>query len=144
MFRIHVVFGVLVLGLASAADAQSLKIKQLQQTTETRLSEEASDIDELCGKQIPVRVDWSTFDDADYKGTRSITGYCSHAITALREICRSSLGKEAVRAKLTTLECARGAKRRGEIGEDGVYRFEFTWQDSDQTSWHIQFLKNNL
>jgi len=144
MFRIHVVFGVLVLGLASAANAQSLKIKQIQQTTETRLSEQASDIDELCGKQIPVRVDWQTFGGPDYEGNRSIAGYCSHAITALREICRSSLGKEAVHAKLTTVECARGAERHGEIGEDGVYRYEFTWQDRDQTSWHIQFLKNNL
>jgi len=144
MFRIYIVWGILLLGLASVGNAQSLKIKQIQQTTETRLSEQASDIDEVCGKQIPVRVDWETFGEADYEGNQSIAGYCSHAITGLREICRSSLGKEAAHAKLTALECARGAERNGEIGEDGVYRYEFTWQDSDQTSWHIQFLKNNL
>lgn len=144
MFQIHILFGVIVLGLASAADAQSLKVKQIQRTAEMRLAEQASDIAEVCGKEIPARIDWETFNTADYEGNRSITGYCSHAVTALREICRSTVGKEAVSTKLTMLECARGAERSAAIREDGVYRYEFTWQDSDQTNWHIKFLENNL
>jgi len=144
MFRVCMLCGAVILALSSVASAQSLKIKQVQQITETRLSEEASDINRVCGKEIPVRVDWDSFGDADYEGNRSISGYCSHAITALREICRSSLGKETVQTKVAVLECARGAERRGEIREDGVYRYEFTWQDNDQTMWHIDFLQNNL
>jgi len=144
MFLVGILVGAMAAGLANAAEAQSLKVKQLQQTTETRLSEQASDIGDVCGKDIPARLDWDTFEDADYEGNRSIAGYCSHAVTALREVCRSELGKQAVQAKLTALECARGAARGGEITETGVYRYKFTWQDADQTTWHIKFLQDNL
>lgn len=130
--------------LTASASAQSLKIKQMQQDSESRLAEQASDIPEVCGKDIAIRIDWDTFSEADYESNRSIAGYCSHAMTALREICRSSLGKEAAQTKLTALECARGPERRGAISENGIYRYEFTWDDSDQTSWHIDFLQDNL
>ena len=130
--------------LTGSASAQSLKIKQMHQDSEARLAEQASDIPEVCGKDIAIRIDWDTFSDADYEGNRSTAGYCSHAVTALREICRSSLGKEAAQSKLTALECARGPQRRGAITENGIYRYEFTWDDSDQTTWHIEFLQNNL
>ena len=70
------------------------KIKELQETT---LPEREREIEEICGKRVPYRVDWDSLAD-DMEALNFVDNVsCHHLNMALRVICQDEMGKDAVR-----------------------------------------------
>lgn len=141
--RAFVACAFILLTIDTAA-AQSLALRQLQRDEGQRFATDVATLTETCGVELTAEVDWSSFGDADYREGSSVGGYCGAPVSALRGICGDTLGREAVRTRLTGLVCAHGAGPSAQIDEDGVYRFTFSWDDTDAFRWHAQFMGDNL
>lgn len=133
----------LALALPIAADAQSLKQKQIQRDQQDYLNKEAEYTNVTCGTQIAAGFDWATYSDADYESNYSIYGYCEAALDALTSLCSDDLGKQAVAEKIKKLTCKRGTPQAVELVGDELV-FTIDWEAANGTDMIKAYLEKTL
>src|SRR5215207_8907695 len=102
---IHV--GVALVGLSivsSIAFAQSLKDKEY-------LAGEVTTTKERCGNSLTAKFDWLKPPAPEDRKIYSAYGYCGAALEAMRRVCDSPAGKDAVKQKIKGLTCSFGPQR---------------------------------
>ena len=132
----------LLLATGSSAQAQSLQDRQVHQKFETALATEVVDTNKACGTEIKASFDWPSFKSEDL-GKYGVAGYCANALSAMRQVCGVSGGKEAVQKSVKELVCAGGAKRDIAL-KDGKLTFVIEWNSSNDEDAIKAFLMKNL
>lgn len=88
--RLAATAGVLIV-LAGAASAQSLKEARARESEEAALNREAAYTKSVCGTPLRVSIDWRSA--ADWPDGVSLAAACDGALGALEASCRSNAGK---------------------------------------------------
>lgn len=142
--NIHV--GLALVGLtilSSVAFAQSLKDKEYFADQEKYLTGEAATTNERCGNSLTAKFDWSKPPTPEDRKTYSAYGYCGVALEAVRRVCDSQVGKEAVKQKIKSLTCRFGAQRTVVL-KDGAIEYEVNFNSSNDADYVFEYLQNNL
>ncbi|KRR21484.1 hypothetical protein CQ14_07590 [Bradyrhizobium lablabi] len=142
--NIHV--GLALVGLtilSSVAFAQSLKDKEYFADQEKYLTGEATTTNERCGNSLTAKFDWSKPPTPEDRKTYSAYGYCGVALEAVRRVCDSQAGKEAVKQKIKSLTCRFGTQRTVAL-KDGTIEYEVNFNSSNDADYVFEYLQNNL
>ncbi|HVQ68870.1 MAG TPA: hypothetical protein VMT08_15365 [Bradyrhizobium sp.] len=142
--NIHV--GLALVGLtivSSVAVAQSLKDKEYFADQEKYLTGEAATTNERCGNSLTAKFDWSKPPTPEDRKTYSAYGYCGVALEAMRRVCDSQAGKEAVKQKIKGLTCRFGPQRTVAL-KDGTIDYEVNFNSSNDADYVFEYLQNNL
>ena len=92
-----------------AAQAQSLKQKNMIASDATRVTELAKETNQACGTQIAFRVDYPSYSQVlDDDNNQKPWAYLANATDALKRVCRSGAGKQAVQAKIRSVTLSHG------------------------------------
>lgn len=116
-----IVAGSLLVG--SAANAQSLKLKELFASDRNKVAEEAQEASQACGKPISFQIDYATYGGAlDDDNNQPPWAYAANVSDALKRVCASDEGKAAVQAKINSVTIAH-AEQETESLSNGVFRY---------------------
>jgi hypothetical protein len=129
--------------ISSAATAQSLKDKEYFAEQEKYLAEEVTLTSERCGNGLTAKFDWSKPPAPGDRKIYSAYGYCSAALEAMRRVCDSKIGKEAVQQKIKSLSCSFGPQRTVVL-KDGTVGYEVNFNSSNDADYVFEYLQNNL
>ena len=138
--------GVAVVALSivsSVAFAQSLKDKEYFAEQEKYLAAEVSSTNERCGNSLTAKFNWLKPPTPEDRKTYSAYGYCGAALEAVRRVCDSQAGKEAVKQKIKSLTCSFGPKRTVVL-KDGAIDYEVNFNSSNDVDYVFEYLQNNL
>jgi hypothetical protein len=142
--NIHV--GVVLVGLSivsSIAFAQSLKDKEYFADQEKYLAGEVTTTNERCGNSLTAKFDWLKPPAPEDRKIYSAYGYCGAALEAMRRVCDSPAGKEAVKQKIKGLTCSFGPQRTVGL-KDGTIDYEVNFNSSNDADYVFEYLQNNL
>lgn len=129
---------------AHQPQAQSLKDKLAQQEAEKRLNtDHVASTNSVCGTGITARFDWPSFNMKEAEKF-SIPGYCGASLDAIRDICGTDLGKQAVAGKIKTYVCRQGDDRKLELKPDGTLEYSINFKSSNDYYYATDWLKDNL
>ena len=125
------------------AQAQSLKQKNMIASDKEKVGELAQEANRACGTQIAFGVDYPSYARVlDDDNNQSPWAYLANATDALKHVCRSDDGKQAVRAKINSVTVSNGGAE-AETLTGG--RFHYTVPYSGHSpSTVIQWLEANL
>jgi len=126
------------------AFAQSLTERLQYASEEKSMAKAVESIAEKCKVTIPVKFDWSTFKDFDFRRF-SPSGYCRIAFSAIGDICEMSEdGLKSVQSKVKSLTCKQASPSNLTL-ENGelVYGFDFK-NDYNVRDWVRAFLVEKL
>jgi hypothetical protein len=129
--------------LSSVALAQSLKDKEYFADQEKYLAGEVTSTNERCGNSLTAKFDWSKPPAPEDRKTYSAYGYCGVALEAMRRVCDSQAGKEAVKQKIKSLTCSFGPQRTVAL-KDGTIDYEVNFNSSNDVDYLFEYLQNNL
>lgn len=129
--------------LSSVAFAQSLKDKEYFADQEKYLAGEVTSTNERCGNSLTAKFDWSKPPAPEERKTYSAYGYCGAALEAMRRVCDSEAGKEAVKQKVKSLTCSFGPQRKVVLKE-GAIDYEVNFNSSGDADYVFEYLQNNL
>jgi len=138
--------GVAIVALSicsSVAFAQSLKDKEYFADQEKYLAGEVTSTNERCGNSLTAKFNWSKPPTPEDRKTYSAYGYCGAALEAMRRVCDSEAGKEAVKQKIKGLTCSFGAQRTVVL-KDGTVDYEINFTSSNDADYVFEYLQNNL
>ncbi len=114
MSKIHSLFALTLLtaGLVAAPlSAQTLQQRQQRTADETRFaSAEVAPTAQRCGRDLPVSFAWDSF-NAEQTADGRAASLCAEAYRALRTVCDSDAGRQAVAEKISGVMCTAGAAR---------------------------------
>jgi len=127
----------------SVAFAQSLKDKEYFADQEKYLTGEVTTTNERCGSSLTAKFDWSKALTPEERKTYSAYGYCGAALEAMRRVCDSPAGKEAVKQKIKSLTCSFGPKRTVAL-KDGKVDYEIYFNSTNDADYVFEYLQNNL
>ncbi|MGS2763017.1 hypothetical protein [Sinomicrobium sp. M5D2P9] len=94
------------------------------------LGDYQKEINEIVGKELPVNINWDTF-ELDF--IKFVPSVCLQRLTdSLKEICADDMGKEAVQESINTVEVycipGEGAEDKKELKlEGGVFSLTACW-----------------
>ncbi len=126
---------------AGSLSAQTLQQRQQRTTDQTRFaSDEIAPTTQRCGRELPATINWDSF---DAEGQRRATTFCAEAYSALRSVCDSDLGRQAVTEKITSVVC-RGGSERGLALNAGVLEFTIDFEAPNYHDYLLEWLGNNL
>jgi hypothetical protein len=128
---------------SSVALAQSLRDKEYFADQEKYLLGEVTSTNERCGNSLTAKFDWSKPPTPEDRKTYSATGYCGVALEAVRRVCDSQAGKEAVKQKIKSLTCRFGTQRTVVL-KDGTIEYEVNFNSSNDVDYVFEYLQNNL
>ncbi|UST52518.1 hypothetical protein NF681_00640 (plasmid) [Comamonadaceae bacterium OTU4NAUVB1] len=126
--------------VASGADAQMLKQKEMISRDWEKVASLAKETNQACGTQI---------DDANYSrvaeddNNQSPWAYLANATDALKQVCRSDAGKQAVQAKIKRVIVANGASEAEESLDGGVFRYQVPYRGHGPATV-VKWLQANL
>ena len=129
--------------ISSVAVAQTLKDKEYFAEQEKHLAGEVTFTNERCGNALTAKFDWSKPPAPDDRKTYSAYGYCSAALEAMRRVCESKAGKEAVQQKIKSLTCSFGPQRTVAL-KDSAVDYEVNFNSSNDADYVFEYLQNNL
>ena len=129
--------------ISSIAFAQSLKDKEYFADQEKYLAGEVTTTNERCGNGLTAKFDWSKPPAPEERKIYSAYGYCGAALEAMRRVCDSEAGKEAVKQKIKSLTCSFGPKRTVAL-KDGAVDYEVNFNSSNDADYVFEYLQNNL
>jgi hypothetical protein len=142
--NIHVGGAIVALTIVSSvAAAQSLKDKEYFAEQEKYLAEEVTLTSGRCGNALTAKFDWSKPPSPEDRKTYSAYGYCGAALEAMRRVCESKAGKEAVQQKIKSMTCHFGSQRTVAL-KDSVVDYEVNFNSSNDADYVFEFLQNNL
>ena len=129
--------------ISSVAVAQTLKDKEYFAEQEKHLAGEVTFTNERCGNALTAKFDWSKPPAPEDRKIYSAYGYCSAALEAMRRVCESKAGKEAVQQKIKSLTCRFGPQRTAVL-KDGAIDYEVNFNSSNDADYVFEYLQNNL
>jgi hypothetical protein len=129
--------------ISSVAVAQTLKDKEYFAEQEKYLAEEVTLTNERCGNALTAKFDWSKPPAPEDRKTYSAYGYCGAALEAVRRVCESKAGKEAVQQKIKSMTCTFGPQRTVTL-KDGAIGYEVNFNSSNDADYVFEYLQNNL
>jgi hypothetical protein len=129
--------------ISSVAVAQSLKDKEYFAEQEKYFAGEVTSTNERCGNALTAKFDWSKPPSAEDRKTYSAYGYCSAALEAIRRVCESKAGKEAVQQKIKSMTCHFGPQRTVAL-KDSAVDYEVNFNSSNDADYVFEYLQNNL
>jgi hypothetical protein len=142
--NIHASVAVVALSIfSSVAFAQSLKDKEYFADQEKYLAGEVTSTNERCGNSLTAKFDWLKPPAPEDRKTYSAYGYCGAALEAMRRVCDSQAGKEAVKQKIKGLTCSFGPQRTVVL-KDGTIDYEVNFNSSNDADYVFEYLQNNL
>jgi hypothetical protein len=123
--------------------AQSLKDKEYFANQEKRLAAEVPYVDKKCDTKIAVKFDWSNPPKAEERTVYSAYGYCQAVLDAMRRVCDSQAGKDAVREKIKSLTCGFGPQRKIAL-QAGAIDYTINYSSANDVDFVFTYLQNNL
>jgi hypothetical protein len=91
---------------------------------EEALAKEVDRVKAACGFAPEFTVQWQSFDQETMM-KKSVSGYCSNLLSAMRDLCRHDAAKKRF-ARFKTIRCRRADKQAFEAKPDGiVYSVDF-------------------
>lgn len=127
---------------ATAAYAQSLKMKQREASEAEDLVKDAKNLNESCGTEITVKFDWTGAKE-DLITAKSPESYCDGMLAGVRRVCDDPTGKAAVKEKVKTISCGFGAERKMSL-KNGAIDYTIDFKSSNDGDFSYEFLQNNL
>lgn len=129
--------------ISSVAFAQTLKDKEYFAEQEKHLAGEVTFTNERCGNGLTAKFDWLKPPPPEDRKIYSAYGYCSAALEAVRRVCESKAGKEAVQQKIKSLTCSFGPQRTVVL-KDSAIGYEVNFNSSNDADYVFEYLQNNL
>ena len=129
--------------ISSAAVSQTLKDREYFAEQEKHLAGEVTFTNERCGNSLTAKFDWSKPPAPEDRKIYSAYGYCSAALEAMRRVCDSQPGKEAVQQKVKSMTCSFGPQRTVVL-KDGAISYEASFNSSNDADYVFEYLQNNL
>lgn len=83
--------------------------KDEERQDEEALAETRQSMAEACQTDVAVTIDWSTIDD-DMLEELSISGYCGHALDAMRSLCEAAPARAFAADKVQQFQCRFGGE----------------------------------
>lgn len=129
--------------VASGADAQSLKQKEMISRDKEKVASLAKETNQACGSQIAFQIDYATYSRvAEDDNNQSPWAYLANATDALKQVCRSDAGKQAVQAKIKSVIVSNGASEAESI-DGGVFRYQVPYRGHSPATV-VKWLQANL
>jgi hypothetical protein len=142
--NIHVGVAVVTFSIfSSLAFAQSLKDKEYFADQEKYLAGEVTSTNERCGNSLTAKFDWLKPPAPEDRKTYSAYGYCGAVLEAMRRVCDTQAGKDAVKQKIKGLTCSFGPQRTVVL-KDGTIDYEINFNSSGDVDYVFEYLQNNL
>ena len=92
------------------ARAQSLKQQSMIASDTQKVGDLARQANQACGSKIEFRVDYSSYDHVlEDDSHQSPWAYLANTTDALKRICRTDAGKQALQAKIKVVTVSNGA-----------------------------------
>jgi hypothetical protein len=128
---------------STPALAQSLKLKEVFADDRPRVAELASQANAACGSNIQFSVDYDSYsqllaDDNNQKPW----AYLANATDALKRVCQSPEGKQAVQAKIKSVVVSNGANESESL-TNGVFHYTVPYAGHSPATV-VQWLQSNL
>ena len=132
----------LFLAGGTVAEAQSLKIRQIQADQEKQLEENVQATNKACGTNIVIKFDWKDVPGEELT-KYSASGYCDAALAGIRHTCDEDIGKTAIKEKIKTMTCGFGAERSISL-KDGALDYKINFSSSNDMEYVFKYLQDNL
>ena len=131
------------LATAPAATAQSLKLKEMMSRDKEKVASLAKEANQACGTQIAFQVDYATYSRVlDDDNNQSPWAYLANATDALKKVCRSDAGKQAVQSKIKSVVVSNGANESESL-DGGVFRYQVPYRGHSPATV-VNWLQSNL
>jgi len=120
---LKITLAALAMAGALPAAAQSLKLKEVFNNDRTKVAELAAQTNAVCGTSINFSVDYPSYSQllAD-DNNQNPWAYMANATDALKRVCQSSDGKQAVQAKIKNVVVSNGASE-SETLSNGTFHY---------------------
>ena len=82
---------------------ESEKVRRVRY--ESELEKEAESTDAKCQTKIQTSIDWASFEADERWENKSISGYCSNALSALQRFCEGDKARAHIQKTVKKLEC---------------------------------------
>lgn len=132
-----------VTAMSMPAQAQGLAVRQLAVGERGKVAELSRDANAACGTNIAFSIDYSTYAGAlDDDNNQSPWAYLANVTDALKSICRTDEGRQAVAAGIRSVIVSNGQSERESL-DGGTFRYTVPYSGhSPQTV--VSWLKDNL
>ena len=128
---------------APAANAQSLKLKEMIARDKEKVASLGKEANQACGTQIAFQVDYGSYSRVlDDDNNQSPWAYLANATDALKKVCRSNEGKQAVQAKIKTVIVSNGDSESESLAK-GVFRYQVPYRGHSPATV-VNWLQANL
>ncbi len=123
--------------------AQSLKLKEAFANDRTKVAELAAQTNAACGTSIRFSVDYSSYSQllAD-DNNQNPWAYMANATDALKRVCQSDDGKQAVQSKIKSVVVSNGAEE-SETLTNGTFHYTVPYAGHSPRTV-IEWLQSNL
>lgn len=129
--------------LTQAAQAQSLKQREMITRDTARVADWARKTNQVCGTDIKFQVDYASYSTVlDDDSNQSPWAHLANATDALKRVCRTNAGKQAVRAKIKSVTVANSATETGSIN-NGEFRYTVPYRGHGPSTV-VNWLESNL
>lgn len=129
--------------VAPSASAQSLKQKEMISRDKEKVASLAKETNQACGTQIAFQIDYATYSRvAEDDNNQSPWAYLANATDALKQVCRSDAGKQAVQAKIRSVIVSNGASEAESL-DGGVFRYQVPYRGHSPATV-VKWLQANL
>lgn len=131
------------LTVVSTAGAQTLKQKEMIAKDREKVASLAKEANQACGTQIAFQVDYATYSRvAEDENNQSPWAYLANATDALKQVCRSDAGKQAVQGKIRSVVVSNGTTEAESL-EGGVFRYQVPYRGHSPATV-VKWLQANL
>ena len=131
------------LSQGQAAQAQSLRQKNMIASDTEKVGELARETNQACGTRIGFRVDYpSYFRVLDDDNNQRPWAYLANATDALKRVCRSPAGKQAVQARIRFVTVSNG-EAESESFSNGEFHYTVPYRGHSPATV-ITWLESNL
>ena len=133
----------LALSGATPVAAQSLKLRQVFANGRTKVADLAAETNAACGTSIAFSVDYASYSQllAD-ENNQNPWAYMANATDALKRICQSSDGKQAVEAKIRSVVVSNGSSESESLS-NGVFHYTVPYAGHSPRTL-VDWLNSNL
>jgi hypothetical protein len=126
-----------------AAHAQSIKQKDMIARDKEKVASLAREANQACTTQIAFQIDYATYSKVlDDDNNQSPWAYLANATDALKQVCRTDAGKQAVQAGIKTVVVSNG-ESESESLSGGVFRYQVPYRGHSPATV-VKWLQSNL
>ena len=118
-----------------AAQAQSLRQKDMIASDTVKVGELAKEANQACGTGIAFQVDYPSYAGVLDDDNQKPWAYLANATDALKRVCRTDDGKKAVQAKIRYVTVSHG-EAEAETLADGEFHYTVPYRGSGPSYGH--------